>query len=231
MKVNPGSNAESKICIACGSTIPASASRCPECSSYQSPMRNRLVYSASISGLIVVLVSLLTYIASTVPDARRAVFWRDEVTVLSFETGDNATVLNSGDGPVYLSRIELSINYKGRTVYAGSVPFEETIKNQSIISLETATIKSISLSEYMESDGEVDIEEHLARSLNREDTCYGISIVSTNDPRYLEVSSFLDDLLIYEDVNASLKFYSLRTGKEKSVELDVVATFVKSLDC
>jgi hypothetical protein len=100
-----------KPCIYCGSSIPLSAKLCSVCKSYQSKLRNNLVYFAGIAGLISLLGSAFVYIVSELPNLRKVIAWHDQVKIGSFGATDtrnfSIAATNIGDGAVILVSIEV----------------------------------------------------------------------------------------------------------------------------
>ena len=94
-------------CIACRSALNPGAVLCHVCSSYQRRWRNELSYMARVVGFFTVAAGALVFLVGQLPLARRALFWKDEVALLGFKSSEYINLANVGDGPVYVSHVEV----------------------------------------------------------------------------------------------------------------------------
>jgi len=93
------------VCIECKSIIPHGASICSICSSFQIRWKNQAKFIANIIGILSVAVALISYVISELPNVRKTIAWRDEVSVLTFIDSEITVVANTGDGEVFISHI------------------------------------------------------------------------------------------------------------------------------
>lgn len=107
--MNP-EKADENTCVACASVLPAKATLCSGCGSFQAPWKNRLKFAASIISLVSLLGAALVYGITHWPDIRKTFAWRESLTVVGLRSGRDITVMNSGDGAVFLSHVSLAVD-------------------------------------------------------------------------------------------------------------------------
>ena len=216
-----------KTCIACGFLIPAAAVLCSECSSYQSSWRNSIRYFASVGGIFIVVITLVTYLASIFPTARKAIMWRDKVSVVSFDSEKRIVFSNRGDGPVFLSHMDIVTTRDGDEFFRFLISINKQLENGEFLSFDYKNQhKEIQNSFFVESEDNNDLSIYLYHAVDRSNKCVKLVFFIVDDPHYIQVSQFLDHLLVYEEVDVSLTYYTVLG--EKVEKIPVVATFVHS---
>lgn len=90
-------------CIACKSEILDGASVCYVCKHFQRSWRNQLIYLATLSGFLVLISSLLLYMITTFPKARKLICPKNSVEVLAYNHAKQIVLRNSGDGQVFIT--------------------------------------------------------------------------------------------------------------------------------
>jgi hypothetical protein len=96
------------LCAACRSRIPAGASICSVCKSYQNRWRRWATTSLTYAGGIAIILSGATFAYSQGQEILRRWMWHDEVAVAYFNSGDQSMFINTGDGDVYLKSVEFA---------------------------------------------------------------------------------------------------------------------------
>ena len=225
--------AQMKTCIACGLAIPIAATLCSHCSHHQSRWRNSLHYFASISGILVVFLTLATYIVSTFPEIRKMIHWRDNVLLTAFYSEGHVALGNGSDGPVFLSRIDVSVLYDGEKAWTFMVPINEQLDRNKFLSFEYRNPhKDNGDSQFLQMEDKSNEVSYLYSSIHDDDKCFEMAILYVNDPKYVQVSSFLEHLYVYRNVEASLTYYNER-GEKVEQDYELVATILhsKSPEC
>lgn len=90
-------------CIACREEIPDRAKICSKCQSYQRAWKNHLKFFGALAGLVVLLLSASTYITTEVSQWLKEETWTDKIEVLDFSITNESSLLNSGDGDIFIS--------------------------------------------------------------------------------------------------------------------------------
>ena len=220
---------EQKVCIACGQKIPKSATVCHNCSSHQVRWKNSLLYFGSVAGIIVVGIALFTYLASIYPAARKTIAWKDNVSVISFYSEGLIVISNRGDGSVFVSHLDISAKLKNEEFMKFAVPINVQIDPGQFYKMDYKNPeKEIEDGIFVQSEDPEDILAYLYPSVNPADKCFEIVFFSTEDPKYIQVSTFLDKLLVYKDIDASITYYSSQQDKKIREPFQVVAAIIHS---
>ena len=119
------SRLDGRLCVACGSAIPEGAGICAACKSYQQRWKNHLEYGARVATLIVLIISAGVWLFGR---AREALFYRDDVRVISANSLRSAVVENRGDGPVFISHLILTMPGRSADWEAKRLDFEEVVE-------------------------------------------------------------------------------------------------------
>jgi len=119
------SSRDEKLCVACRSPIPKGAGVCAACKSYQHRWKNHLEYGARVATLIVLIISAGVWLTGR---AREAMFYRDDVRLISANSLRSAVVENRGDGPVFVSHLILTMPGRSYDWEAKRLDFEEVVE-------------------------------------------------------------------------------------------------------
>src|SRR5262245_51198612 len=110
-------------CTSCASPIPQGARLCPVCKTFQRTWQRRFQFWASVTALVVAGGAFLSWGISLLPQSRRALFPREQVRVVSYNSLQSVVLANDGDREVFLSHILLYMT--GRPQWqAKRVPLE-----------------------------------------------------------------------------------------------------------
>ena len=207
-------------CVMCKSEIFAGAKICPICKSYQSSCKRNAYNCATLGGIIIVAISLLTYITSTFPELRKIFFWRDVIEVTAFDSGRAIVINNSGDGKIFISHLLLSSK---NINFSWSIPIDETIETKSFLvhplkmavkdSTQWTTVK---LSE--DSWQKILRTAHLMKN-----ECIRWNYYSINDFAYQQIKTFMGKDFHEVSVDATLYFHSGHDGHLISQDIKVFA--------
>jgi len=201
---------DQKKCIGCGNAIPTQARVCNYCSSFQSAWKNNLRYLANVMGLFSVIVSAVAFIISTIPTVRQVVAWHDEVKVLTFASNKPVTIVNTGDGDVFITHINIrgsrpsGRNYSDTERISGYVEAGSLITDNREIPLEEYSIAT--------STDPEDIEGllNMAELFSSRDACVRMVFAVPDDPGYATFKSYLGEKMITFDVEATIRFFSIK---------------------
>jgi hypothetical protein len=94
-------------CVACRSELKAGATVCPVCKANQSSWRNTVTFLAGGVGLIALVASAVTYVASGALGLWKEYSWKDDVEVVYFASSERSLIANIGSGDVFVSQIEV----------------------------------------------------------------------------------------------------------------------------
>jgi hypothetical protein len=115
---------QTKPCVACGQNIPASASLCSVCRSYQKSWKNHAQYFSSLAALFAVIFASITWLWAT---ARPLIWYRDDVRLVSVNSLDSAVVRNRSDGEIFLSHLLVTMHGRSGIWRAWGLEFGEHV--------------------------------------------------------------------------------------------------------
>jgi hypothetical protein len=165
-------------CIACKQEIPAGASLCSVCKSYQRPWKNHLLYISGIAAMIVLIVS--------------AAFWlwgngrillglgRDDVRLISANTLGSAVVVNRGDREVFVSHLLLTIPGRSAGWQAPRLVIEERLPVGQFIRRDFPKPRIEDEAEFVRGLGATDFETLITRAANS-DPCFELVFFVASD--------------------------------------------------
>src|SRR4051812_17693713 len=118
------SSSKSTQCVACKQEIPAGASVCSRCKSFQQRWKNWLQSCSRIVALLVLIATALTWLWANA----RVVFWyRDDVRLIAANTMTSAVVVNRGDGDAFVSHLLFFMSGRTSNWIAPRLTFEEKV--------------------------------------------------------------------------------------------------------
>lgn len=136
-----------KTCIACGYGIPEGADVCSTCGSYQRAWRNNLRYTANIIGILSVVAGVLVFAISSLPEVRKALAWRDEVALLSFQSTQSISIANIGDGEVFVTHLHIEGQTPEKRKYSKTERVNQSISPGKVVAIERDPSEFISISD------------------------------------------------------------------------------------
>jgi hypothetical protein len=207
-------------CVMCKSQILVGATICPICKNYQSAWRRKLHYFATRAGIITVVISLLTYVASTWPEIRRTLFWRDAVEITALDSKNIIVLHNSGDGRVFVSHLSLRSEALG---HSSTIFINKTIESKSFLvhDLKTATAD---LSKWATRSISDDSWQKLLRERHlNENECVQWHFFVPDDPGYQTIKRFHGSSFHEVPIDATLYFRSGRDDRQDSRDVMVFA--------
>lgn len=212
-------NPRTKPCIACRAEIPLSASVCSNCSTHQNRLQNMLQSLGASVGVFSAILAFASYVISSAPAVRQALWWEDDVNVLAY-SDENVVIGNNGDGEVFVSHIFLETEVGGLTTIR---PVNETIDVGEIITVELFPINgSYSVVSGLTDD---EWEEYLDFAIqetdNADGNCIGMYFYSESDPALRLYSNALGEDLRRVDAMATVYFFSNKLGVELTKDFPV----------
>jgi hypothetical protein len=216
---SPATNSIS-ACVMCKSQILEGATICPICKNYQSAWKRNLHYCATIAGIITVAISLLTYVASTWPEIRKTLCWRDAVEISALDSKNNIVLHNSGDGRVYVSHISLCSKAHG---HSGVIFINKTIESKSFL-VHDLKESTIDLSKWSTRSISEDSWQKLLSKLHlNENKCVQWHYFVPGDPVYQTIKKFHSSSFHEVPIDAILYFRSGKDDQQNSRNVKLFA--------
>lgn len=205
-------------CIYCKSEIPEGASVCFICKNYQKMWKNFLPYVGAGIALLTFILSALLFIVTKGQELWKSITWKDDIRVLSFNSNGQSSLLNIGDGDVFVLRGECEcpdLNYSFSWESYGHIKVGEP----STVTVHQADI----------SFGEMSDKEIKALALQGPGAAGGAGVFAggkllpicfDKDSKYLHQLLTKLKLQVYSGT-ARIVFVSPKTGTEITKELPV----------
>lgn len=214
-------NEEAKVkhCIACQAEIPLSATVCSNCSTHQNKLYNIFQSLGASVGVISAILAFASYVISSAPAVRQALWWVDDVNVLAY-SDENVVIGNNGDGEVFVSHIFIEAEAGGLT----------TIRmiNKSLEVGEILTVEIFPVTEmFTVVSGVTDSawENYLDLAIQETDSaagnCIGMYFYSESDPVLRLYSNALGDDLRKVNATATIYYFSNKLGVELNKQFPV----------
>jgi len=226
-------NKLTKQCTYCGSEITSQAVLCPTCKSYQSTLRNILVFAGGLTGFITLFATALVFTANQALDIRKQIFWRDHLEVLELIAIPPRiqTILSShGDGSVFASKVifrwrDSSFSFPlDKPVAVNGIELVDN-KSQDMPSAHSGFVGN--------KTGLATppiIENAATGQIDGKPACLTVAIFDANNTdlermkgHYLEAKQ----KLVTDPAEATVFFFGARGTKILRADVSVVATFVK----
>ena len=220
-----------KECKVCGAQIEAIASVCNQCLSYQAVWKNHLRYIANVIGILTIVSGVIVFIISMAPEVRKAIIWRDEIQILSFNSIKAVSIANLGDGEVFVSHIQIESDMPGFSKAERldiSVPPEKAVS----VPRDERDIAHIRGNYSVAATSDLDAHRSLLSQANRpEDQACVLRVVATpTDPGYLTFKKRYGDDLVTFDVEGWVHSYSLKMETWYQQEVPLVGYLLVAND-
>jgi hypothetical protein len=164
-------------CLACKQSIPAGATICSVCKSYQAPWKNWLQYFSGIAALLALTASAVAWLFAN----GRAMVWpRDEIGIISASSLESVAVINRGDRDVFLSNLIMTM--PGRSVWvAPTLEFNEKLSPGQFLQKSFPKPK-LDAALIVRDVNEKEFEAMIEKALNN-DPCYELVFFEKSDYR------------------------------------------------
>lgn len=123
-------------CIVCLEDIKSNASKCSHCGAYQNQWRNWLPTIGSVIALLTFVATSVVAIFAFSTDLRERYFWKDDLTIISFQSSDSLVIRNSGDGAVFIDHVSAEYVGPGPIMRRFITAIGKTVAKNSFLSVE-----------------------------------------------------------------------------------------------
>lgn len=207
-------------CVMCKSEIFAGAKLCPICKSYQSRCKRSIYDCATMGGIIIVAIALLTYVTSTLPEIRKMFFWQDVVEITAFDSSSHIVIHNSGDGKIFVSHLSWRSKEQG---HASILNINKTVDSKSFL-IHDLTGQTKDLNQWVVRDINEDLwQKILIKRRLTKNECLRWDYFCADDPSYQHLKTFIANGFREISVDATLYFRSGRDGRLISQDLKLFA--------
>lgn len=231
-RLNSANSSGTSSCIACKLPIPAGATVCTHCDSFQILWKNNAKYLANIIGILTVSIGILTYILTTIPEIRKTIYWRDQASILSFSDGDPVIIANIGDGPVFVFNLLHDVSGQISKRFTHSRSIYVVVKTGEVISSSDGKDEFAHLKNYSVLSGVNESQWNDAFEASdhpsKRDACFIRLITSPNNPGFLTAKKFLEGRLTTFKVTTTLRYYSLHSHKTIEQKVPSVGYLIRN---
>lgn len=209
-----------KKCIACKKEIEKEATYCHHCSNHQQNWKNWLPHIATFIALVTFVGSVGFYVLEKTTNVVSNWAWKDEITVISYDSAGSLTVRNSGDGDVFLERIDVEAN---GFALRSSKTLNTTVSKDSFSivplgdSIQGGVIAGIT-------------EEQWSEIKNRTYSNVEDQIYNTGHGKLLTLKKHLGDSLRTFPATATLVWYSIKSGDVQQTKIECQGIFINVND-
>lgn len=219
-----------KECIACGEEIPLQATICNHCKSYQTAWKNQLSYFASLIGVLSIVAGAISFVISSIPSIRQVVAWQDEVKILTFSSIKPISIVNAGDGEVYVTHINIQGTRPSGSSYSDTERINQFIEPGKLVTVE----RELKIDGYTvaTSTNPEEIQDLLnkAKLISSKDACVMMVFTVQEDPGFDTFKSFLGEKMITFEVEAFIRFYSIKKQVYVDQEIPMIGYLIISKD-
>jgi hypothetical protein len=208
-------------CVACKQEIPAGASLCSICKSYQRPWKNHLLYISGMAAMVALAVSAAVWLFG---NARALLgFHHDDVRLVSANTLGSAVVANRGDLEVFVSHLLLFMPGRSADWQAPRLVFEERLPVGQFLRREFPKPRLEELAEFVRGRDTADFESLVHRAANG-DQCLELTFLVAQDSFLRELNQMAGPTLNTFDVAGCLEYWPL--DADTPVDLPIKGTGV-----
>lgn len=191
-------------CVACLQLIPAGATICSVCKSYQRPWKNSLQYFSGIAALVLLIASAFTWLVGN----GRAAFWqRDDVSLVSASTLTSAVVANRGDRDVFVSNLIFTMPGRTADWLAPTVAFDEKISPGQFLRREFSKPR-LDGGEFIKGSNQIDFDEMIKKAANG-DRCLELTFFERSDYLLAQLMQMSGGSLNTFDVGGYLQYWTV----------------------
>jgi len=221
-------------CVMCKSEIVAGAKLCPICKSHQSSCIRSIYNCATMGGIVMVVIALLTYVTSTLPEIRKMFFWQDVIEITAFDSSRHIIIHNSGDGKIFVSHLSLRSKELG---HASTLTINKTVDSKSFLIHDLTTPTKDSNKWGTGRPIREDLWQNILKKKRlTENECLHWIYFCANDHNYQQLKTFITDVntsFREVSVDGTLYFRSGRDGHliSQDIKLFAVPFFKETKAC
>ena len=217
-----------KECIACGEEIHIQAKVCTHCNSYQSAWKNQLGYFGTLIGVLSLVVGAISFVVSSIPSIRQVVAWHDEVKVLTFSSTKPISIVNIGDGEVYVTHLNIRGTRPSGSPYSDTERVNQFIEPGKLVTVD----REIKVDGYSVAIGtkpeEIQNLLNKANLISSKDACVMMVFTIEEDPGFDTFKSFLGEKMITFEVKAFIRYYSIKKQVYVDQEIPMIGYLITS---
>ena len=223
-----------KFCIACGNSIPSQANVCDKCGNFQSHLKNNLRYLASVVGIISVFLGATTFFISSIPSVRQVIAWKDEVRVLTFASNKPITIVNTGDGDVFVTHINVTGIRPNERGFSTTERVGKLVEAGKVITLDHLSSTEGYTVAASTDPSEIENLRNAAELFSKSDACVRMIFAVPEDPGYTTFSEFFEKIenqMITYDVSATVQFFSIKKQEYVDQEIPMIGFLIIKDGC
>jgi AbiV family abortive infection protein len=196
-----------KPCVACKCEIPAAASFCSVCKSYQRSWKNHLQYVAGVVTLIALTVSASFWLYERI---HAAYFYHENVSVVACNTlWRTAVIVNRGDRDVFVSHLQLWMPGRARDWLAPNLEINQSLAPGRFFKGEFLPPKFDS-GEFVRGLNSAEFEKLVSKAANN-DPCLELAFFAGFDTHFIDLVQAAGGTLNTFDVGGYLEYWGART--------------------
>ncbi len=216
-------------CIACKNPLPAGATVCAKCSSYQRAIKNHLRYAGQIIGLVAIVFSAIVYVAGGSADLYRAISPRERLLVLGASTAGDVVLANMGDRRITVSRVFFYFELpEGRQSRQKSI--QEVVAPGQVLHYDPWKRRDMERNlpegKYVDGAPPDAWSQILSRAIQG-DACFALYLMSVADPEYLRLRDFLGSGLNSIDAKGYVEFYAGSESVPRKTEFEAAGVVLQ----
>jgi hypothetical protein len=163
-----------------------------------------LPYVGAIVPVLILAGSLLTFTIRFTLDAYKWLVWKDSLDVITFSSIAPQAFLNSGDGEIFVSHVEV----RG-SVFSQVIPINGVVKSKEFLSVPVSPHSSMVVGKsIVETDSEQQWKDFLANKIAKHDPSYVPVIYFANSPELQLYKTALKEKLRTFKADANLVYYT-----------------------
>ena len=175
-----------------------------------------LPYLGAIVPVLILLGSLLTFTIRFTLDAYRWLAWKDSLDVITFSSIAPQAFLNSGDGEIFVSHVDV----RG-SVFSQVIPINGVVKSKEFLSVPVSEYTSMVVGKsIVETNSDKQWDEFLETKIANHDPSYFPVIYFAKSPQLQLYKAALKEKLRTFKADANLVYYT-STGRRISTPVPV----------
>jgi len=229
---------QTRPCRYCANEIAATATLCPVCRSYQSRLRNNVLFAAGAAGFITLVVSALVFTVQEVGQITSELRWKDNINVGEFDIQEDGAgrilFINNGDGPVFVSDVVIFMSNDtvgvgiGQTIPVKGIVLFDNIQKFDKNPFEKPPFTKLHAMANETGEPTSAMLDNVLGDDSKHPRCIVRSALATNNSGLrFETEAFAKQGLkrVTERSTARVYFYSGHTGTRLEKEFPVVVTY------